>query len=38
MLMLAESANLLMMRGRARDQDGWMKDARRLQDASSGEC
>jgi|ERR1022692_1736349 hypothetical protein len=33
MLMLAESANLLMMRGRARDQDGWMKDAQRLHDA-----
>jgi hypothetical protein len=27
---LAESANLLMMRGRARDQGDWMKDARAL--------
>jgi len=29
---LAESANLLMMRGRARDQGGWMKDAKLLGD------
>ncbi len=35
MLMLAESANLLMMPGRARDQNGWMKDAQRLQDAGA---
>jgi hypothetical protein len=32
-LMLAESANLLMMPGRARDQDRWMKDARLMLDA-----
>jgi len=35
MLMLAESANLLMMPGRAKDQDGWMKDAQRLLDAGT---
>jgi hypothetical protein len=29
-LILAESANLLMMPGRARDQDKWMKDAELL--------
>jgi hypothetical protein len=32
-LMLAESANLLMMPGRARDQDQWMKDAKLMLDA-----
>jgi hypothetical protein len=32
-LMLAESANLLMMPGHARDQDRWMKDARLMLDA-----
>lgn len=32
-LTLAESANLLMMPGRARGRDQWMKDARRLLDA-----
>jgi hypothetical protein len=32
-LMLAESANLLMMPGRARDQGQWMKDARLMLDA-----
>ena len=31
--MLAESANLLMMPGRARDQGRWMKDARLMLDA-----
>ena len=31
-LTLAESANLLMMPGRARDQDRWMKDARLMLD------
>jgi hypothetical protein len=35
MLMLAESGNLLMMPGRAKNQDGWMKDAQRLQDAGA---
>ena len=34
-LILAEAANLLMMPGRARDQDGWMKDAKLLQDAGT---
>jgi hypothetical protein len=34
-LMLAEAANLLMMPSRARDQDGWMKDAKLLQDAGT---
>lgn len=32
-LTLAESANLLMMPGRARDQDRWMHDARLMLDA-----
>jgi len=32
-LMLAESGNLLMMEGRAKDQGDWMKDARLLVDA-----
>src|SRR5687768_260300 len=32
-LTLAESANLLMMPGRARDQGQWMKDARLMLDA-----
>ena len=35
MLMLAESGNLLMMPGRARDQDRWMRDARMLVDAAT---
>jgi hypothetical protein len=35
MLMLAESGNLLMMPGRARDQDRWMRDARLLVDAGT---
>ena len=34
-LILAEAANLLMMPSRARDQDGWMKDAKLLQDAGT---
>ena len=34
-LMLAESANLLMMPGRARDQDRWMQDARLMLDAGT---
>src|SRR5262249_24277421 len=32
-LMLAESGNLLMMEGRAKDQGEWMKDAQLLVDA-----
>jgi hypothetical protein len=32
-LMLAESANLLMMPGRARDQDRWMADTKLMLDA-----
>jgi hypothetical protein len=32
-LTLAESANLLMMPGRARDQDRWMADAKLMLDA-----
>ena len=32
-LTLAESANLLMMPGRARDQDRWMSDAKLMLDA-----
>jgi hypothetical protein len=32
-LSLAESANLLMMPGRARDQDRWMNDAKLMLDA-----
>ena len=32
-LMLAESGNLLMMEGRARDQGEWMQDARLLVEA-----
>jgi hypothetical protein len=35
MLMLAESANLLMMQGRARDQDKWMKDSKLLLDVGN---
>jgi hypothetical protein len=31
-LMLAESGNLLMMAGRARDQDNWIKDSKMLID------
>jgi hypothetical protein len=34
-LMLAESANLLMMPGRARDNDRWMSDSKLLLDAAS---
>ena len=34
-LMLAESGNLLMMEGRARDQGDWMKDAKMLVDAGA---
>ncbi len=34
-LTLAESGNLLMMEGRARDQDNWMKDAKLLVDAGN---
>jgi len=34
-LMLAESANLLMMPGRARDQDRWMTDAALLLDTGT---
>jgi para-nitrobenzyl esterase len=34
-LMLAESANLLMMPGYARDQDRWMKDAQLMLDAGT---
>src|SRR5260370_3163722 len=32
---LAESGNMLMMRGRARDQEDWMKDAKLLVDAGN---
>jgi cytochrome c553 len=32
---LADSGNLLMMRGRARDQGEWMKDAKMLVDAGA---
>jgi cytochrome c553 len=32
---LAESGNMLMMRGRARDQGDWMKDAKLLVDAGN---
>jgi len=34
-LTLAESGNLLMMQGRARDQEDWMKDAKLLVDAGN---
>ena len=34
-LTLAEAANLLMMPGRARDQDRWMKDAKLMLDAGN---
>lgn len=34
-LMLAESANLLMMQGRARDQKQWMTDSRMMLDAAA---
>ena len=34
-LMLAESGNLLMMPGRARDQDNWIKDAKLMLDAGA---
>ncbi|HUA84797.1 MAG TPA: hypothetical protein VMB85_13115 [Bryobacteraceae bacterium] len=33
-LMLAESGNLLMLPGRARDQGNWMKDSKELIDAA----
>jgi hypothetical protein len=32
---LAESGNMLMMRGRARDQEDWMKDAKLLVDVGN---
>ena len=35
MLMLAEAGNLLMMPGRAKDNDRWMRDARLLVDAGN---
>jgi hypothetical protein len=35
LLVLAESANLLMMPGRAKDQDKWMKDAKLMLDAGT---
>lgn len=34
-LVLAESANLMMMPGRARDEDRWMADARLMLDAGA---
>ena len=34
-VLLAESGNVLMMRGRARDQGDWMKNARMLVDAGA---
>ena len=34
-LMLAESGNLLMMPGRARDQQGWIKDSKLLVDVGT---
>ena len=34
-LMVAESANLLMMPGRARDEDRWMQDAKLMLDAGT---
>jgi hypothetical protein len=34
-VLLAESGNVLMMRGRARDQGDWMKDAKMLVDAGA---
>jgi len=34
-LMLAESGNLLMMKGRAKNQGQWMKDAKLLVDAGA---
>jgi hypothetical protein len=34
-LMLAESGNLLMMPGRARDQEGWIRDARLMVEAGA---
>lgn len=34
-LMLAESGNLLMMKGRAKNQDSWMKDAKLLVEAGT---
>ena len=35
MLMLAEAGNLLMMPGRARDQERWMRDARMMVDVGA---
>jgi hypothetical protein len=35
LLMLAESANLLMMPGRARDEERWMQDAKLMLDAGT---
>jgi cytochrome c556 len=34
-VLLSESGNVLMMRGRARDDGEWMKDARQLVDAGA---
>jgi len=34
-VVLAESGNLLMMRGRARDQNDWLKDAKMLVDVGA---
>ena len=34
-LMLAETANLLMLPGRARDQEQWMADAKLMRDAGA---
>jgi len=34
-LTLAESGNMLMMQGRARDQENWLKDAKLLVDAGN---
>src|ERR1700761_7485849 len=34
-MMLAESGNLLMMPGRARDQDRWIQDAKLMVDAAA---
>jgi hypothetical protein len=34
-LMLAETANILMMPGHARDQDRWMADAKMMRDAGT---
>jgi hypothetical protein len=37
-LTLAESANLLMVPGRARDRDRWMQDAKLMLDAGRAAC